>query len=119
MLQLAQLGTKMSQRSSNGKTDTHLRLRKKCKKGYTKIKQHLRGNVTVASEICVYQQDVYQYGVFHYSPSFLLAGMLLELPGPVLSQMLQDEALLTSAVEKALGALQVAQEHGYRKDFST
>ncbi|XP_062290882.1 uncharacterized protein LOC133995488 [Scomber scombrus] len=39
-----------------------------------------------------------------------LTGMLLELPGPVLSQMLQDEAMLTTAIEKALRALQVAQE---------
>nr|XP_046230546.1 uncharacterized protein LOC124051325 isoform X2 [Scatophagus argus] len=37
-------------------------------------------------------------------------GMLLELPGPVLRQMLQDEAMLTAAVEKALRALQPAQE---------
>ncbi|XP_022620552.1 uncharacterized protein LOC111236176 [Seriola dumerili] len=39
-----------------------------------------------------------------------LTGMLLELPGPVLSQMLQDEAMLTAAVEKALRALQLSQE---------
>ncbi|XP_074474824.1 uncharacterized protein LOC141757850 isoform X2 [Sebastes fasciatus] len=39
-----------------------------------------------------------------------LTGMLLELPGPVLSQMLQDKATLTAAVEKALRALQLAQE---------
>ncbi|XP_053196221.1 uncharacterized protein LOC128380435 [Scomber japonicus] len=39
-----------------------------------------------------------------------LTGMLLELPGPVLSQVLQDEAMLTTAIEKALRALQVAQE---------
>nr|XP_020476777.1 uncharacterized protein LOC109972341 [Monopterus albus] len=39
-----------------------------------------------------------------------LTGMLLELPGPVLSQMLQDEAMLTAAVEKALKALQLSQE---------
>ncbi|XP_070781180.1 uncharacterized protein [Enoplosus armatus] len=39
-----------------------------------------------------------------------LTGMLLELPGPVLNQMLQDEATLTTAVEKALRALQLAQE---------
>lgn len=39
-----------------------------------------------------------------------LTGMLLELPGPVLSQMLQDEATLTAAVEKALRALQLAQD---------
>ncbi|KAE8285277.1 hypothetical protein D5F01_LYC16730 [Larimichthys crocea] len=38
-----------------------------------------------------------------------LTGMLLELPGPVLSQMLQDEATLTAAVEKALRALQLEQ----------
>ncbi|CAL8318262.1 unnamed protein product [Lota lota] len=34
-----------------------------------------------------------------------LTGMLLELPGPALSQMLQDEALLARAIEKALSAL--------------
>ncbi|CAJ1070181.1 uncharacterized protein LOC118332251 [Xyrichtys novacula] len=39
-----------------------------------------------------------------------LTGMLLELPCPVLGQMLQDEALLSTAVDKALRALQVAQE---------
>ncbi|XP_078126789.1 uncharacterized protein LOC144530908 isoform X1 [Sander vitreus] len=39
-----------------------------------------------------------------------LTGMLLELPGPVLSQMLQDKATLNAAVEKALRALQLAQE---------
>ncbi|XP_033979313.1 uncharacterized protein LOC117476712 isoform X2 [Trematomus bernacchii] len=36
--------------------------------------------------------------------------MLLELPGPVLGLMLQDKASLSAAVEKALGALQWAQE---------
>ncbi|XP_077441754.1 uncharacterized protein LOC144063786 [Vanacampus margaritifer] len=42
-----------------------------------------------------------------------LTGMLLELPAPVLSRMLQDEAMLTTAVEKAVRALQVDlhQEH--------
>ncbi|XP_056288139.1 uncharacterized protein LOC130205053 [Pseudoliparis swirei] len=39
-----------------------------------------------------------------------LTGMLLELPGPVLSQMVQDKATLTAGVEKALGALQLAKE---------
>ncbi|XP_029920544.1 uncharacterized protein LOC115368543 [Myripristis murdjan] len=39
-----------------------------------------------------------------------LTGMLLELPGPVLSQMLQDEAMLAGALEKALRALHLAQE---------
>ncbi|KAK2827509.1 hypothetical protein Q7C36_018435 [Tachysurus vachellii] len=34
-----------------------------------------------------------------------LTGMLLELPGAVISQMLQDEALLTKALERALAAL--------------
>ncbi|KAF7696846.1 uncharacterized protein LOC124397785 [Silurus meridionalis] len=34
-----------------------------------------------------------------------LTGMLLELPGAVISQMLQDEALLSKALEKALAAL--------------
>lgn len=32
-------------------------------------------------------------------------GMLLELPGAVISQMLQDEALLNKALERALTAL--------------
>uniref|UniRef100_A0A3B4FAB9 Uncharacterized LOC102204442 n=1 Tax=Pundamilia nyererei TaxID=303518 RepID=A0A3B4FAB9_9CICH len=36
--------------------------------------------------------------------------MLLELPGPVLTQMLQDDAMLTAAVEKALRALQVCKD---------
>ncbi|XP_054468925.1 uncharacterized protein LOC129102702 isoform X1 [Anoplopoma fimbria] len=40
-----------------------------------------------------------------------LTGMLLELPGPVLNQMVQDKATLTAGVEKALQALQLAQEH--------
>ncbi|KAG7272791.1 hypothetical protein CRUP_017845 [Coryphaenoides rupestris] len=38
-----------------------------------------------------------------------LTGMLLELPGPALSQMLQDEALLAEALEKALRALEDKQ----------
>ncbi|XP_028273147.1 uncharacterized protein LOC114443390 [Parambassis ranga] len=38
-----------------------------------------------------------------------LTGMLLELPGPVLSQMLQDEAMLTAALDRAFRALQMAQ----------
>ena len=42
--------------------------------------------------------------------------MLLELPFPVLSQMLQDEAMLTAAVEKALRALHLAQEPRYRNE---
>ncbi|KAM9841545.1 uncharacterized protein ACBR49_014983 [Aulostomus maculatus] len=46
----------------------------------------------------------------HTEEAGKLTGMLLELPGPVLGQMLQDETMLTSAVEKALRALQVAQE---------
>ncbi|XP_029372096.1 uncharacterized protein LOC115052226 isoform X2 [Echeneis naucrates] len=46
----------------------------------------------------------------HKETAGKLTGMLLELPGPVLSQMLQDEAMLTAAVEKALRALQLAQE---------
>ncbi|XP_051906864.1 uncharacterized protein LOC127591084 isoform X1 [Hippocampus zosterae] len=36
-----------------------------------------------------------------------LTGMLLELPAPVLSKMLQDEAMLATAVEKAVEALQI------------
>lgn len=39
--------------------------------------------------------------------------MLLELPVPVLTQMLQDEAALTAAVDKALRALQLSQESRY------
>ncbi|XP_035377123.1 polyadenylate-binding protein 5 isoform X2 [Electrophorus electricus] len=35
-----------------------------------------------------------------------LTGMLLELPGSVIDQMLQDEALLTKALDRALAALQ-------------
>ncbi|KAM7368813.1 hypothetical protein PAMP_013120 [Pampus punctatissimus] len=46
----------------------------------------------------------------HEESAGKLTGMLLELPGPVLSQMLQDEAMLTAAVDKALRALQAAQE---------
>ncbi|XP_045923386.1 uncharacterized protein LOC123982075 isoform X1 [Micropterus dolomieu] len=46
----------------------------------------------------------------HKETAGKLTGMLLELPGTVLSQMLQDEATLTAAVEKALRALQLAQE---------
>ncbi|XP_051267827.1 uncharacterized protein LOC127370120 [Dicentrarchus labrax] len=46
----------------------------------------------------------------HQEDAGKLTGMLLELPGAVLSQMLQDEATLTAAVEKALRALQLAQE---------
>ncbi|CAF89607.1 unnamed protein product [Tetraodon nigroviridis] len=39
-----------------------------------------------------------------------ITGMLLELPVPVLNQMLRDEASLATAVDKALGALEGAQE---------
>nr|XP_057904656.1 uncharacterized protein LOC131102952 [Doryrhamphus excisus] len=39
-----------------------------------------------------------------------LTGMLLELPGHVLGQILQDEVMLTAAVDKAVRALQVDQE---------
>nr|XP_019938175.1 PREDICTED: uncharacterized protein LOC109626556 isoform X2 [Paralichthys olivaceus] len=46
----------------------------------------------------------------HKEAAGKLTGMLLELPGPVLSQMLQDEAMLTTAVEKALRALQLEQD---------
>ncbi|XP_029300630.1 uncharacterized protein LOC115016748 [Cottoperca gobio] len=48
----------------------------------------------------------------HKETAGKLTGMLLELPGPVLSQMLQDKTTLTAAVEKALRALQLAQEPG-------
>ncbi|XP_032425875.1 polyadenylate-binding protein 3 [Xiphophorus hellerii] len=44
----------------------------------------------------------------HKEGAAKLTGMLLELPAAVLSQMLQDEAMLTAAVEKALRALQLA-----------
>uniref|UniRef100_A0A3Q2T056 Uncharacterized LOC105930003 n=1 Tax=Fundulus heteroclitus TaxID=8078 RepID=A0A3Q2T056_FUNHE len=44
----------------------------------------------------------------HKENAAKLTGMLLELPVAVLSQMLQDEAMLTAAVEKALRALQLA-----------
>lgn len=44
----------------------------------------------------------------HKESAAKLTGMLLELPAAVLSQMLQDEAMLTAAVEKALRALQLA-----------
>ncbi|XP_020509018.2 uncharacterized protein [Labrus bergylta] len=46
----------------------------------------------------------------HKDTAGKLTGMLLELPCPVLSRMLQDEATLTKAVEKALRALQLDQE---------
>ncbi|XP_070845190.1 uncharacterized protein [Chaetodon trifascialis] len=46
----------------------------------------------------------------HKEDAGKLTGMLLELPGPVLGQMLRDEATLTAAVEKALRALQPTQE---------
>ncbi|XP_061118766.1 uncharacterized protein LOC133141944 isoform X3 [Conger conger] len=39
-----------------------------------------------------------------------LTGMLLELPGPVLAQILLDEAMLTEALNKALSALQPPRE---------
>ncbi|XP_056146492.1 uncharacterized protein LOC130121672 [Lampris incognitus] len=38
-----------------------------------------------------------------------LTGMLLELPGAVLNQILKDEAMLTRALDKALRALQLPQ----------
>lgn len=46
----------------------------------------------------------------HKEDAGKLTGMLLELPVPVITRILQDEAVLTAAVDKALGALQVAQE---------
>lgn len=45
--------------------------------------------------------------------------MLLELPAAVLSQMLQDEAMLTAAVEKALRALQLAPKARYNHQVET
>uniref|UniRef100_A0A3B3RPZ3 PABC domain-containing protein n=1 Tax=Paramormyrops kingsleyae TaxID=1676925 RepID=A0A3B3RPZ3_9TELE len=41
-----------------------------------------------------------------------LTGMLLELPSSVLAQMLQDETMLATAVEKALSALQPSKHTG-------
>lgn len=49
----------------------------------------------------------------YYISNPCVLGMLLELPVPVLTQMLQDEASLTAAVDKALRALQLAQESRY------
>lgn len=46
----------------------------------------------------------------HQETAGKITGMLLELPCPVLSQMLQDEAMLTAAIDKALQALQEANE---------
>ncbi|KAF6729147.1 Polyadenylate-binding protein [Oryzias melastigma] len=46
----------------------------------------------------------------HNEEAGKLTGMLLELPASVLTKMLQDEALLTAAVEKAHTALQLVQE---------
>ncbi|KAL0965915.1 hypothetical protein UPYG_G00287800 [Umbra pygmaea] len=40
-----------------------------------------------------------------------LTGMLLELPVPVLTQMQQDETMLSEALEKALRALKVPQSY--------
>lgn len=45
-----------------------------------------------------------------FCPNTCVLGMLLELPVPVITRILQDEAVLTAAVDKAFGALQVAQE---------
>lgn len=42
----------------------------------------------------------------HQENAAKLTGMLLELPGPVLVQMLQDQDLLCEALEKAVRALQ-------------
>lgn len=47
-----------------------------------------------------------------------VTGMLLELPVPVVRQMLKDEATLTTAVEKALRALQGAQESNSRYTYT-
>ncbi|CAL8278527.1 unnamed protein product [Merluccius merluccius] len=55
------------------------------------------------------------YGLIHPKHADIagkLTGMLLELPGPALSQMLQDEALLAEALEKALRALDKQLESG-------
>ncbi|CAN9504558.1 unnamed protein product [Ophioblennius macclurei] len=60
----------------------------------------------------------------HQENAAKLTGMLLELPGPILTQMLQDEALLSEALEKALQALQRASDsseltHKDEDDVST
>lgn len=56
----------------------------------------------------------------HKKPSFqarlYVPGMLLELPVPALSQMLQDEATLTTAVEKALRALHLPPQSRYSNE---
>ncbi|KAJ8377620.1 hypothetical protein AAFF_G00255290 [Aldrovandia affinis] len=39
-----------------------------------------------------------------------LTGMLLELPGSVLAEMLQDDTMLTKALDKALSALQLSRD---------
>lgn len=46
----------------------------------------------------------------HQESAAKLTGMLLELPSAVLVQLLQDESLLKSAVDKAVKALQEAKE---------
>lgn len=46
----------------------------------------------------------------HQETAGKLTGMLLELPCSVLVQLLQDESMLTSAVDKAVKALQEAKE---------
>lgn len=50
----------------------------------------------------------------HQQDAAKLTGMLLELPGAVLDQMLQDEALLCEALEKAARALRPAGDPGER-----
>ncbi|XP_064165229.1 uncharacterized protein LOC135240038 [Anguilla rostrata] len=40
-----------------------------------------------------------------------LTGMLLELPGSVLAQIMQDEAMLTEALNKAISALQLSGDN--------
>lgn len=82
-----------------------------CTVGFMPTTKRLLENSQVSS-ICVYSmfygENVYQ-AIF--CPSYTLClGMLLELPFAVVSQMLQDEAMLTAAVDKALGALQEAKE---------
>ncbi|XP_028317885.1 polyadenylate-binding protein 4 [Gouania willdenowi] len=54
----------------------------------------------------------------HKENAAKITGMLLELPVAVLSQMLQDEAMLNAALEKALRALQPAQEPRDEDDVS-
>lgn len=68
---------------------------------------------TVLVRFCYWFLNVTFQSVFFvclFCPNTCVLGMLLELPVPVITRILQDEAVLTAAVDKAFGALQVAQE---------